>query len=858
MKNKYQPQNFEKKWGDQWEKEKVYMTKNSSNVSKKIYALSMFPYPSGAGLHVGHVRIYTGTDVLARFFRMNGYSVLHPMGWDAFGLPAENAAIKAKKNPMDIVPQNIATFKRQMMDLGFSYDWSREFSTTDPSYYRWTQWFFIQCFKKGLLYKKDMPVYYCEFCKTGLAEEEVLSDGTHERCGNPITRKTLPQWVFRITAYADRLLNDLQGLDWPKGILEMQKNWIGKSEGAEIEFRISHFVKTTRDKQNEKSRIDERIKVFTTRPDTVFGTTALILAPEHPVIKKILENTIKVDQKYHKDIQRYVEEASKKLDLQRTDLEKEKTGVFTGLFAENPVNGESIPIWIADYVLGYYGHGAVMFVPAHDERDYTFAKKYGIDIRHVISPKQDGKQTEMYYTGEGYILPSEQVKSFFDDPHFFDKPVSSSEFFIRMIQRLKEKSAGSSAVQYKLRDWIFSRQRYWGEPIPMIFCTECQGWFPVPEEDLPVELPYVDHYEPTGTGESPLARIESFVKTTCPQCGKEAKRETDTMPNWAGSCWYFLRFADPKNNKKPWDDDVLRQLLPVDWYLGGAEHAVLHLLYARFWVKVFQDLDLLDFPEPFLRLRNVGMVLAEDHKKMSKSLGNVINPDAVVKEFGADTLRMYEMFMAPFNQEIAWSTNALQGAYRFLQRVWNIYQVQNSMPTGRQAKLKVQNEKEIGQREKNLNKTIAKVTRDIQQIKYNTAIAAMMEFLNEWEKKSLKCKVQSSKLSRESAKKFLQVLAPFAPFITEEIWRTVFGEKTSIHTSSWPQIKEEDLKDDAVNIPVQINGKVRDVITISVSDISEETVVQKSLESEKVTKHINKKQYKIIYVKGKILNFVTL
>jgi len=878
MGKKYQPKEFEEKWQKVWEKEKIYQTPPLEEKDKKDkkYILAMFPYPSGAGLHVGHVRIYTGTDVLARFFRMQGFKVLHPMGWDAFGLPAENAAIKAKKNPMDLVPRNIENFKRQMKMLGFSYDWDKEFSTTDPSYYQWTQWLFIQFFKMGLLYKKEMPIYYCPYCKTGLAEEEVLPNNTHERCGKEVERRTLPQWVFKITAYAKRLLEDLKDLDWPEGILQMQKNWIGRSEGAEIKFKIDE---------------NKFIKVFTTRADTLYGVTALVVAPEHWLIEEIKDQKFKIENKKLKEILEYVEQAKKKMDLVRTDLAKEKTGVDTTLKATHPLTSEKIPIWVADYVLGWYGEGAVMVVPAHDERDYQFAKKFNLPIKVVVLPKENSKfkiQNEWKkgaFVDYGYLVNSGEFSG-----------LESKEAIKKITEKLEKLGLGKKAVAYKLRDWIFSRQRYWGEPIPMVYCESCAkkgitywqsklyrneikekeelnqkktpeektenknlaGWFPLEEKDLPLKLPYVSSYEPTETGESPLSNIESFVKTTCPNCGGPAKRETDTMPNWAGSCWYFLAFP-------LWDKGVEGQSLahtsirrenfdfliknygdwlPVDWYLGGAEHAVLHLLYSRFWVKALYDLGLLNFKEPFLRLRNVGMVLAEDNRKMSKSFGNVINPDDVVSEYGADALRLYEMFMAPFSQEIAWLTKALQGCYRFLKRVWEIYQSQYQ-----EASSKYQEDKNLVSK---LNKTIKKVTDDVSHIKFNTAIAAMMEFVNEWEKA---LNVKHSTLNVNEAKKFLQILAPFTPFLTEEIWREIFVEKTSIHLSSWPKAKV--FEEEEVAIPIQVNGKLRVVIKIKRSTLNvKQEIEKKALSEDKIKKYLQGKRYRFIYVVGKVGNFV--
>ncbi len=882
---KYQPKKFEEKLNKNWQKEKVYKTGDPTSPrlrgARKNYVLVMFPYPSGSGLHVGHVRIYTGTDVLARYFRMNDQSVLHPMGWDAFGLPAENAAIKAKKNPMDMVPTNIITFKRQMNMLGLSYDWDKELATTDPNYYKWTQWLFIQFFKMGLLYKKNTPINFCPKCKTGLAEEEVLSNGTHERCGTKIEKKELPQWIFRITTYAERLLNDLEGLDWPKGILDMQKNWIGKKEGTEIEFRIL----------NSKFKI----KVFTTRVDTIYGVTAIVVSPEHSLAKEAAKKS--------KEVLNYVEESQIKSDLQREDIAREKTGVKTDFMAIHPLTGNELPVYVGDYVLGSYGTGAVMVVPAHDGRDFLFAKKYDLKIKTVIT-KQDTKDSkpEKIFTDYGILVNSEG----FND-------LTSKEAIVKITEYLKKKNLGTQKTSYHLRDWIFSRQRYWGEPIPMVFCESCAkkriswwttdegktfkksyqtiikldqniqndlvGWFPLFEQNLPLELPYLKSYEPTDTGESPLAKIKTWTKTTCPHCGSLAQRETDTMPNWAGSCWYFLRFASQKINHKSqiinykknsniksqnmfgtWNLEFgtyVKEWLPVDWYLGGAEHAVLHLLYARFWTKALKDLGLLNFSEPFLKLRNVGMVLAEDHRKMSKSFGNTINPDDVVAEYGADTLRVYEMFMAPFNAEIAWSISSLQGAYRFLNRIWEIYRKVYQKQNGRTSEVKEERSdgetSEVNEMARKkliikLNKTIEKVTNDIQETKFNTAIASMMEFLNDFER--------TPELAPYDAKKFLQILAPFAPFMTEEIWKNVFGEKKSIHLSSWPQAEKVAIEDE-IKIPVQVNGKVRSVIMIR-RDATEEITVNTAINDVRVSKFLIGKQYKPIYIKNKILNLVIL
>ncbi|OGK52155.1 leucine--tRNA ligase [Candidatus Roizmanbacteria bacterium RIFCSPLOWO2_01_FULL_41_22] len=876
---KYIPQEFEKKWIDYWLKEKTYQTPQSPDKKKKMYVLDMFPYPSGAGLHVGHPRGYTASDILARYYRMNGYAVLHPMGWDAFGLPAENAAIKAKKNPLDMVPRNIANFKRQMSMLGFSYDWERELATTDPEYYQWTQWLFIQFFKMGLLYKKNVPIHYCPVCKTGLAEEEVLSDGTHERCGNPITKKDLPQWIFRITAYADRLLEDLQGLNWPPGILEMQKNWIGKKTGITITYPVVAIGGAGGKETSDRIyRQLGTVSCFTTRPDTNFGATFIVLAPEHPFVASLLNSKLKNQKSKLEEIKKYVEQAKTKTEVERMLEGRKKTGVFTRLYALNQLNGKPMPVWISDFVLAQFGTGAVVGVPGHDLRDFEFASQFGIEVKRVVvgsdgdtSPISKKAQVQ---EEEGKMVNSDFLNGL--DIHQATK---------KMMDYLEEKGWGKREVSYHIRDWIFSRQRYWGEPIPMIFCAECaknqvksqttsenlkleienslSGWFPVPEAELPVKLPYVKSYEPIETGESPLARINEFVETTCPNCGGKAKRETDTMPNWAGSCWYFLAFANPQilNSKFL---TLNSNWLPVDWYIGGAEHAVLHLLYSRFWVKALNDLGLIKAKEPFIRLRNVGMILAEDNRKMSKSLGNVINPDEVVAEFGADSLRMYEMFMAPFSQEIAWSTKALQGVYRFLGRVWKIFQSQKS-------KVKSQKWEENKILVSKLNKTIEKVGRDILDFKFNTAIAAMMEFVNSWEaaiqlsiinfqlsnKNEQKDTGQSQLvLSADNAKKFLKILAPFAPFLAEEIWQTVLGEEKSIHRSSWPKIDREIMIKEDAAIPVQVNGKVRAVITVVATETSQENVVKKALQEERIQKYVEGKKYQVIYVKGKILNLV--
>ncbi len=831
----YVPQKFEDKWKLYWQKHQIYQTPKETTPTKKRYVLAMFPYPSGSGLHVGHVRIYTGTDVLARYFRMKGYDVLHPMGFDAFGLPAENAAIKAKKNPMDMVPQNIVNFKQQMQRLGLSYDWQRELSTTDPEYYRYTQELFLQFFRLGLLYKKNTPVYYCDSCRTGLAEEEVLADGTHERCGKPITRKNLPQWLFKITDYSDSLLTTLKDLNWPNGILQMQKNWIGKDKGLSIRFT---------DKQTK-----EPITVWTRFWETLFGVTFLVMAPEHSWVTEGINNG-----RLSKEVKQYVDQALRKTDEQRLKEEKNKTGVFTGQYAINPVNGQSVPVWVADYVLSNVGTAAVMGVPAHDERDLSFAKKYQLPIIEVIV--KDRLVASGNFSGLSALKEGKE----------------------KMAKWLIEQKLACWQINYHLRDWIFSRQRYWGEPIPMVYCAACAkqkksyfdteeykieidkvkktnpqvyqaasrrltklgsnfyGWYPISEKELPLKLPYLQKYEPSSTGESPLTQSGDWLVAKCPHCGKPARRETDTMPNWAGSCWYFLRFAKSKGAVGN------SNYLPVDWYLGGAEHAVLHLLYARFWIHILNDLKILNFREPFLRLKNVGMVLAEDHRKMSKSIGNVINPDEVVKKFGADSLRLYEMFMAPFSQEISWSVNNLLGARRFLAKV---YQLLNN--SARIANTLADEDSKLVAK---LQTTISKVEKDITNVKFNTAISTLMEFVNHWQK---------TKLSQPNAEKFLKLLAPFAPFITEEIWQKTFKKSVSIHQQPWPEptdLKEIKLE---INLPITINGKVKALLKLDNQVANEEKqVIKLALELPKIKELVANQKYRYIYVPGKILNLIIL
>ena len=828
--DKYIPSKIEPKWQRWWERVGLYRTMEPTAEKPKLYCLGMFPYPSGAGLHVGHVRIYTASDVLARFFRARGYTVLHPMGWDAFGLPAENDAIRNRQNPSDRVSGNIKNFKRQMKMLGLSYDWSREFATCDPSYYRWTQWLFLKLYEKGLVYQAEIPINWCPSCRTGLADEEAVG-GKCDRCGAAVTKKDMKQWLLRITSYADRLLYDLDdsSLDWPPGIVKMQKDWIGRSEGVEINFAVLGSERET-------------INVFTTRADTIFGVTALVLAPEHPIVAALLNSKLQVPDSRKEEVKKYVENSRRKSDLERTELAKQKSGVFTGCFAVNPINSEKIPVWVGDYVIGAYGGGAVMVVPAHDQRDYDFARRHNLEIRQVV---KGGNVQESAYEGRGILINSGEFSG-----------LESGKAIEAIADWLEKRGLGRRAVSYKMRDWVFSRQRYWGEPFPLIHCERC-GVVPVPYEDLPVKLPYLKSYEPTGTGESPLAAVEEWVNVKCPRCGRPAGRETDTMPNWAGSCWYFLRFADPGNSKLPFSKDSMAKWLPVDWYLGGAEHAVLHLLYARFWVKVFYDLGLLSFKEPFVRLRGVGIVLAEDGRKMSKSWHNVVNPDDVVRDYGADALRLYEMFMGPWGQVIPWSTRGVAGCARFLNKVWDLV----TEACSNEAREVV----EADERIRLMHRTIKKVTKDIENFSFNTAIAALMEWVNRV--KSGKSRIKNScqgALSREEARTLLKLLSPFAPYITEELWQKInafnqndFEKEKSIHLVPWPQYDLKLATTKKVTIVVQVNGKLRDKMELERGSTKEE-VEKLARHSARLKKYLERKEIKrVIFVPDKLVNFVT-
>ncbi|MEJ5285394.1 MAG: leucine--tRNA ligase [Brevinematales bacterium] len=795
---------IEKKWRDYWEKNKTYRVTEDPSYpeDKRLYVLDMFPYPSGSGLHVGHPEGYTATDIYSRYKKMNGYNVLHPMGFDAFGLPAENYAIQTGTHPAETTYKNIDRFREQIKSFGFCYDWDREIATCDPEYYKWTQWIFLKLFEKGLAYEAEMPINWCPKCLTGLANEEV-KDGKCERCDTPIERKRIRQWVLKITAYAERLLNDLDLLDWNESIKLMQRNWIGKSEGAEVDFKVDGT--------------DEVIRIFTTRPDTLFGATYMVLAPEHPLVPKITTPDRKAE------VEKYVREATNKTDLQRTDLNKEKTGVFTGGYAINPVNGAKIPIWVADYVLWGYGTGAIMAVPAHDERDFEFAKKFNLPIIQVVS-----KDGTLYELKEAEVEDGIAVNS----GEF--NGMKTSEFKKAIVEWLEKKGVGKRSVQYKLRDWVFSRQRYWGEPIPVVHCEKC-GIVALPESELPLKLPDVKSYKPTGTGESPLAAIESWVNTSCPKCGGKAKRETNTMPQWAGSCWYYIRFTDPHNDRALADKKNINYWLPVDLYVGGAEHAVLHLLYARFWHKFLYDLGIMNTPEPFMALRNQGMILGENGEKMSKSRGNVINPDDVIAEYGADAFRMYEMFMGPLWADKPWSTTGIIGIKRFLDKVWKLFEkpIEDIQPSDKINRLR--------------HKTIKFVGERIERLEFNTAISQLMIFVNELAKEE--------KLSKDVMKDFVRILHPFAPFLTEEMWE-MLGGKPSVLFAGWPSYDEKLTVDEEYAMVVQVNGKLRATINVAKgTDIEEMKKI--AMEDEKVKKWIEGKEIvKIIPVKDKLVNIV--
>ncbi|ANY72233.1 leucine--tRNA ligase [Paenibacillus ihbetae] len=801
----YKPQVIEPKWQKYWEENKTFKTEDNSS-KPKFYALDMFPYPSGAGLHVGHPEGYTATDIISRYKRMRGYNVLHPMGWDAFGLPAEQYAMDTGKHPREFTIQNINNFRRQIKSLGFSYDWDREISTTDPDYYKWTQWIFIQLYKRGLAYVAEVPVNWCEALGTVLANEEVI-DGKSERGGHPVVRKPMRQWILKITEYADRLLEDLDELDWSESLKDMQRNWIGKSVGAEVRFDIDGH--------------DAKLEVFTTRPDTLFGASYCVLAPEHELVDKI------TTPEQREAVKAYQDQAARKSDLERTDLAKDKTGVFTGAYAINPASGAKLPIWIADYVLAGYGTGAIMAVPGHDTRDWEFAKQFGLPIIEVV---KGGNVEEEAYTGSG-----EHVNSGFLDGMDNEAAIQA------MNEWLEKEGKGKKKVTYRLRDWLFSRQRYWGEPIPILH-LEDGTMKTVPEDQLPLLLPDVDQIRPSGTGESPLANVTEWVETVDPETGMKARRETNTMPQWAGSCWYYLRYIDPHNPDELCSKEKQKEWLPVDLYIGGVEHAVLHLLYARFWHKVLYDLGVVDTKEPFQKLVNQGMILGNNNEKMSKSRGNVINPDDIVNEYGADTLRVYEMFMGPLEATKPWNTNGVEGTHRFLSRVWRLF-----IGDDGQLNPKIVDGEGSDEWKRILHKTIKKVTEDIEHMRFNTAISQLMIFINEGYK--------ADELPRKAMENFVQMLSPLAPHLAEELWSRL-GHTESITYVPWPEYDEAWTVEAEVEIVVQVNGKIVDRTKIA-KDFDQEAMQQHSLSLPNVKQALEGKSIrKVIAVPGKLVNIV--
>lgn len=810
MSKTYDHHALEVKWQAYWEEHRTFRVADD-RTKPKFYCLDMFPYPSGSGLHVGHLEGYTATDIVSRYKRMRGFNVLHPMGWDAFGLPAEQYAVKTGIHPVVTTAQNIATFKRQMKRVGLSYDWEREVSTIDPDYYRWTQWIFLKLFERGLAYVAEVPVNWCPALGTVLANEEII-DGKSEVGGFDVVRKPMRQWVLKITAYADRLLEDLKLVEWPPSTLEMQKNWIGRSVGAEVEFDLAGCPGT--------------VRIFTTRPDTLFGATYMVLSPEHPLVEVVTTADRRAD------VTAYREAAARKSDLQRQELDKEKTGVFTGGYAVNPVNGERLPIWIADYVLMGYGTGAIMAVPAHDERDWAFAKTYDLPIREVIAGGQV-EQEAFVSSDKGTV-----VNSTTPDKSFSIDGLTPGDAIPKITAHLESQGKGRKAVNYKLRDWLFARQRYWGEPFPIVW-VDGQA-LPIPEEQLPLILPETDNFKPSGSGESPLANLTDWLTTTDPVSGAPARRETNTMPQWAGSCWYYLRFIDPKNQQQLVDPELERYWMPVDLYIGGSEHAVLHLLYARFWHKVLYDIGAVSTPEPFKKLVHQGIVLGEDNQKMSKSRGNVVNPDEIMDQFGADAVRLYEMFMGPLEAVKPWSTRGVEGVTRFLERSWRLMAtdeghlsnaVVGTVPTLEQQRL--------------LHQTIKKVTEDIEGLRFNTAIAQMMVFTNEMTK--------TEQRSRALLEPFVLLLAPFAPHLAEELW-VVLGHKPSVSQQPWPIFDPAMTVSDRLTIPIQVNGKLRAKLEVG-TDATREQV--EGLARAQVAEWLQGQEpKKIVYVEKKLMNFV--
>ena len=799
---KYDHKQVEKKWQDIWDEKQCFCAENDSN-KEKFYALVEFPYPSGQGLHVGHPRSYTALDIVARKKRMQGYNVLYPMGWDAFGLPTENFAIKNHVHPAEVTKKNIARFKSQLKSLGLSFDWSREINTTDPSYYKWTQWIFLQLFKKGLAYKKEMSVNWCTSCKCVLANEEVVN-GVCERCGSEVVHKTKSQWMLAITKYAQRLIDDLDDVDYIERVKIQQRNWIGRSTGAEVDFKTTE---------------GDTLTVYTTRPDTLFGATYMVISPEHPMIEQWADKLNNIE-----DVRAYREEAARKSDFERTELNKDKTGVkLDGVAAINPVNGKQIPIFVSDYVLMGYGTGAIMAVPAHDDRDWEFAKKFGCEIIEVVSGGEDVQKAAFTAKDETGILVNSD----------FLNGKTVKDAIPAMIEWLGEKGIGHAKVQYKLRDWVFSRQRYWGEPIPIVKCDKC-GYVALPEDQLPLELPNVTSYEPTDNGESPLAHMTDWVNTTCPCCGGPAKRETDTMPQWAGSSWYFLRYMDPHNDKALASPEALKYWSPVDWYNGGMEHTTLHLLYSRFWHKFLYDIGVVPTKEPYAKRTSHGMILGENGEKMSKSRGNVVNPDEIVDTYGADTMRLYEMFIGDFEKAAPWSPKSIKGCRRFLERVWALADKVQDGDTYSE------------QHEVLMNRTIKKVGEDADNLKANTAIAALMTMLNEFYDKGV---------NKAEYKTFLALLNPFAPHITEELWQQL-GETGLLSVAPWPTYDEAKTVESTVELAVQVNGKLKCTIKLAV-DADKQTAIDTAMAEEKVQHAIEGKQIvKQIVVPGKIVNLV--
>ncbi len=795
---------IEGKWQKKWDENKTFQASNTDKSKPKFYGLVEFPYPSGHGLHVGHPRGYTAIDIITRKKRLEGYNVLFPMGWDAFGLPTENFAIKNNIHPAVVTKNNIENFKRQLKMLGFGFDWSREINTTDPNYYKWTQWIFLKLFEKGLAYKTKMPINFCTGCKVGLANEEVVN-GVCERCGSEVVQKEKSQWMLKITEYAQRLIDDLDDLDYIERVKIQQKNWIGRSEGAEVDFKIKGT--------------DDKIRVYTTRPDTLFGATYMVLAPEHPYVEKykdMIENYAEVEE--------YKLEASKKSDFERAELDKNKTGVMLkGISAIDPVNNAEIPIWISDYVLVTYGTGAIMAVPAHDTRDWEFAKKFDMPIIEVVAGGEDVQKEAFTDVETGVMVNSG-----------FLTGMQVEEAKKAIIDYLEKEGIGKRKINYKLRDWVFSRQRYWGEPIPLVNCPKC-GWVALPESELPLQLPDTKNFEPGESGESPLIKIRDWVETTCPKCGGKAERETDTMPQWAGSSWYFLRYIDPDNSDFLAGMEELKYWLPIDWYNGGMEHTTLHLLYSRFWHKFLYDIGVVPTKEPYQKRTSHGMILGENGEKMSKSRGNVINPDDVVNEYGADTFRTYEMFIGAFDQATPWSMNGVKGCYKFLERVWNL---QNILVDGDSYS------KDL---ETAMHKTIKKVTDDYDRMKFNTGIAALMAFINDV--------MKVEKINKAEFKTFITLLNPVAPHITEELWQ-IAGFEGDLSDTKWPEYDEAKTVDNEIEVVVQINGKIRDKMMIS-ADLDPKGMQEAALASEKVKELIEGKQVvKVIAVPKKLINIV--